>query len=85
MPWRWGWPPWESGQVRADRMHALEQVERATLDLSDTRRRVARTDRVVGQLNARRGRNHFSESMEELFSSRPASSQGRQGPQQQGG
>jgi len=72
MPWRWGWPPWESAQVRADRQRALDAVERATLDLDDTRRRLLRTDRVTENLAHARGRNHFSESMEALFAARQA-------------
>lgn len=70
MPWRWGWPPWEPKQVRADQARALEAIERATLDLTDTRRRVARAERVAESLQHAKARNHFSESMEALFAAR---------------
>lgn len=65
--WHWGWPPWASPRIRADRQRALEAIERATIDLSETRAEVRRTARIADSLNAARHRNHFSESMEQLF------------------
>jgi len=86
MPWRWGWPPWEPERLRADRQEALDRVERATVDLSDARRRVARADHITNSLRSARVRNHFSESMEALFTTaRPHGQHGHHGPQQQGG
>lgn len=81
MPWRWGWPPWTPAKLQDDHRRALEQVERATVDLSDTRAKMARTERVADNLRAVKGRNHFSESMEELFASAPKRSFG---PRHQG-
>jgi hypothetical protein len=70
MPWRWGWPPWESAQAAADRQQAFNDVERATIDLAVTRQKLARTGRVHEGLAHARARNHFSESMEQLFEQR---------------
>lgn len=81
MPWRWGWPPWTSAKLQDDHQRALDQVERATVDLSDTRAKMARTERVADNLRAVKGRNHFSESMEALF----ATARRHQDPQQHGG
>jgi len=67
MPWRWGWPPWESEQMRADKRRAEQEMQQATVDLTETRRQMARTDQVVRGINGARSRNHFSESMEALF------------------
>jgi hypothetical protein len=70
MPWRFGWPFWESEQVKARQQQALEEVERATIDLTKTRQKIARTARVTAGLQQAKNRNHFSESMEALFESR---------------
>jgi len=70
MPWRWGWPPWESERIRADRRQALENLERATVDLDETRKKAQRTARVADALDRAHMRNHFSESMEQLFAQR---------------
>jgi hypothetical protein len=69
MSWRIGWPPWESEQVKADRRRAMEEVERATIDLSVARQKAKRTARVANALEEAKARNHFSESMEALFDS----------------
>lgn len=74
MPWRWGWPPWESRRVQADRQRALDAIERATVDLGEARTAVQRTARVADSLREAYRRNHFSESMEQLFTTRPARS-----------
>jgi hypothetical protein len=70
MPWRWGWPPWESERAAADRRKALGEVERATIDLAVTREKVLRTGHVHEGIAHAHARNHFSESMEVLFEQR---------------
>lgn len=67
MPWRWGWPPWVPERLQEDHRRALQEVERSTIDLTETRRQAMRTGRVADGLHRARARNHFSESMEQLF------------------
>lgn len=70
MRWRWGWPPWVSARIRADRQNALDAIERATVDLSETKVEVQRAARIADSLSKAHLRNHFSESMEALFAAR---------------
>jgi hypothetical protein len=70
MRWRWGWPPWVSARIRADRQNALDAIERATIDLSETKASIRRTAKIADSLSAARRHNHFSESMEALFAAR---------------
>jgi hypothetical protein len=67
MPWRWAFPPWESQEARDAREQALDAVERATLDLTLTKEKVARANRIHDGITRSGKRNHFSEAMEELF------------------
>lgn len=75
MPWQKRWPPYVSQRVIDDRLQAMEELERASDDLKDSARRALRTHRVADSLERARDRNHFSESMEQLFA---ASAQIRQ-------
>lgn len=67
MPWQMGWPPYVSQRVIDDRRRATEELERASDDLRDSVERAKRTARVADALARVRTRNHFSESMEQLF------------------
>ena len=53
--------------MKVRQQQALEEVERATIDLTTTRQKIARTARVAAGLQQARAKNHFSESMERLF------------------
>lgn len=65
-----GWPPWKT--VRQDRQQAAEQVERSAADLNDTIRQTERAEAVASAVRHARARNHFSESMELLLTTRHA-------------
>jgi len=70
MPWRRGWPPYVSQRVIDDQRRAVDDLAQASDDLKDTVRRAIRTHRIADSLEAARDRNHFSESMELLFTAR---------------
>jgi hypothetical protein len=67
MPFQREWPFWVSDRVVADRRAALEELERASGDLKETKDKAIRTHEVAASLRESRRRNHFSTSMEELF------------------
>ncbi len=69
MPWRRGWPPYVSQRLLDDRRRADADLDQASDDLKDTIRRAVRTERIAGKLVRAREVNHFSESMELLFTS----------------
>lgn len=70
MPWRKGWPPYVSQRVLDDRRRANADLDQSSGDLRDTIRRAVRTERIAGRLDRARETNHFSESMELLFTTR---------------
>lgn len=71
MPWQRGWPPYVSQRVVDDRRRAVDDLDQSSDDLKDTIRRAIRTHRIADSLDRAREVNHFSESMELLFTTRP--------------
>lgn len=70
MPWRRGWPPYISQRVLDDRARATADLDQASDDLRETAVKAVRIHRVADRLESARDRNHFSESMELLFTTR---------------
>lgn len=68
MPWQRGWPPFVSQRVLDDKARAMADLDQASDDLKDTIQKARRIHRVADGLARAREQNHFSESMELLFS-----------------
>lgn len=74
MPWQKRWPPYVPRRVAEDRHRAASDLDQASDDLRETAAKAVRAHRVADRLAAARERNHFSESMELLFT--PARARG---------
>jgi hypothetical protein len=70
MPWQKRWPPFVSQRVIDDRRRASADLDQASDDLRETAAKAVRIHRVADSLERARDRNHFSESMELLFTTR---------------
>lgn len=83
MPWRRGWPPYVSQRVLDDRARATVDLDQSSGDLKETIRSAKRVHRVADSLDEARTKNHFSESMELLFTTaRPHHSHRPQDPKE---
>lgn len=67
MPWQRRWPLYVSQRVIDDRARAGADLDQSSGDLRDTIQKAKRVHRVADTLERVRERNHFSESMEILF------------------